>query len=711
MNSEPHRNWALAVLKPKLAILALLIFGAVILVTLLTFLFSPIYSATAILAIDSDLAKQLNGVNTPFPSITNTDYIRYEYFSSHSLQLLQLPQIGRNVADRMDLRDRYGGSLSPEYLVQPDIVRLVFGNDGQGVKVDWITDTQTFAITGLSKDPEQAVRLSQTYTDAFLTENANQYRAVIQKLIERLDTQNEELARNITAVDQEIQSVKDTYKTSGSSEEPVAVVQRIIAIKTLLESELAKEAKFQAQFDQLKKQAKNLEKLEKVESVIASNPVLDAIKTEIRTLSTSLAAAAVEYSPAHPDYKQIEKKLHAAKQDLQKETARRFSTESEKRPALYDTVMQSIVTLSMDHLALSSQIEYYGSAIAAYQQRIKDLNTAYLLIQNASVRKDAMTATLAQAMKDKYKLESILKNSVSYFRLVSQPTINMDSLGDYKYFPRRKRILAFTFVGAVLASVFAFFGRELVADKVYFGWQIGQQDKGIGIVNVPHLQAAPYPESPNLPTIEPCLQDIAASEKNSLILRITSPAVGEGKASVALSIARYYQRTGEKVLLVDGDTANASLTKALGMDHLPGLLDYLSGKNSMSQVIAHSADDIPVIPIGGTAPGEKAVHTGDLEERLARLADHHPHLLFVDSPLTQDYSLLGEHLPRSVVVMVIQSGRYSAADAREMLGMRRLHSERAKLGWVIVNRIETHKDTAHRLLAKAGAFARKPRPA
>lgn len=710
MNSEPHRNWALAVLKPKLPILALLIFGAVILVTLLTFLLSPIYSATAILAIDSDLARQLNGVSTPFPSVTNTDYIRYEYFSSHSIQLLQLPQIGRDVANRMGLRDRFGRALSPEFLVQPDILRLVFGNDGQGVKVDWITDTQTFAITGLSKDPEQAVRLSQTYTEAFLTENANQYKAVIQKLIERLDTQSEELARDIIAVDQEIQWVKDTYRTSGSSEEPVVVVQRIGAIKALLEAESAKEAKFQTQFDQLKKQAQNLEKLEKVERIFESNPVIDTIKTEIRTLSTSLAAAAVEYSPAHPDYKQIEKKLHAAKQDLQKETARRFSTESEKRPALYDTVMQTIVTLSMDHLALSSQIEYYGSAIAAYEQRIKDLNTAYSLLQNASVRKDAMAATLTQAMKDKYKLESILKNSVSYFRLVSQPTINMDFLGDYKYFPKRKRILAFTFVVAALASVFAFFGRELVADKLYFGWQIGQQDQGIGIVNVPCLQTAPYPESSNLPSLELFLQDIVASEKNSPILRVTSPAVGEGKASVALSIARYYRRTGEKVLLVDGDTANASLTRTLGMDHLPGLLEYLSGKNSLSQVIAHSADDIPVIPLSRTTAGEKAGQTGDLEEQLAHLADHSPHLVFVDSPLTNDYSLLGEHLPPSIVLMVIQSGRYSAADAREMLGMRRLHSERAKLRWVIVNRIETYKDTAHRLLSTAGAFARKLRP-
>ena len=47
-------------------------------------------------------------------------------------------------------------------------MRLVWSNDGQGVRVEWISDTQTFAITGYSKEPDGAVMLSRNVHTLFL---------------------------------------------------------------------------------------------------------------------------------------------------------------------------------------------------------------------------------------------------------------------------------------------------------------------------------------------------------------------------------------------------------------------------------------------------------------------------------------------------------------------------------------------------------------
>lgn len=67
---------------------------------------------------------------------------------------------------------------------------------------------------------------------------------------------------------------------------------------------------------------------------------------------------------------------------------------------------------------------------------------------------------------------------------------------------------------------------------------------------------------------------------------ISSGVPQEGKtfvaANLAISLARYKK---SKVLLVDGDMRRGSLHKLFGCDSNPGLVDYLSGKSSLKQVM------------------------------------------------------------------------------------------------------------------------------
>ena len=60
-------------------------------------------------------------------------------------------------------------------------------------------------------------------------------------------------------------------------------------------------------------------------------------------------------------------------------------------------------------------------------------------------------------------------------------------------------------------------------------------------------------------------------------LAITSPSSGDGKSTVAISLATALAGDSQSVLLIEGDLHHPSLTSSLGVSSLPGLAECLEG--------------------------------------------------------------------------------------------------------------------------------------
>jgi capsular exopolysaccharide synthesis family protein len=95
--------------------------------------------------------------------------------------------------------------------------------------------------------------------------------------------------------------------------------------------------------------------------------------------------------------------------------------------------------------------------------------------------------------------------------------------------------------------------------------------------------------------------------KASVIL-VSSALPGEGKTTVALSLARTYALAGRKVLIVDGDLRKPSLHKHLELEPSTSLVDFLTGalpreefrkvvvtdrKTSLTAVLGARRSDVP----------------------------------------------------------------------------------------------------------------------
>ncbi len=687
MNPARDRSWLLTILRMKMPVVVLLTFVVACIAALLTLLFSPIYSATTILAIDSELAKIVGTTGTGLPAIANIDYIRYEFFASHSVQLMQLPQIARKVIEKTKLTDRFGNPLHPEYFIHPDLPRLVFNNNGSGVLVDWITDTQTFAVAGMSKDPDTAVRLSREYAEAFLEDNANQYVGVVSQLLERTKLQYTDAMDRIVALDQEFAAIRARFKSVEPTEEIKIVSSRIGAVKTLLDEQQLKSARFQTEVAELRKSEENFAKLKRVEKSISLNPNIDTIKTEMRAMVGSLVAAGVEYQPEHPEFKQAQKKLESAKAALKKESLQRFGQESQREHPLLDATTQSIINMAVDNASRDIQVQFYKDLIEAYEKRQIDLATTSTLLQNLTIQRDALSATVQQVLKDRYKFEGILQKRVPVFRIVSAPQINPDNLGEYRYFPKRKKIVLFSALISVFVIFFFLVGRELKANLLYFGWQLDCGKKGIGCAEVPTIEPNTIPDGEREAFVCSRIQDLCASEKDAPLVRIVSEFAGEGKATVALALAWYFNQMNMRCVLVDGDLSGKSVSKTLGASDRPGWLDVLAGHIGLEQAVIRTESGIEVLPPGRNGLKRGAANgSSNLNELISRLAALYQRVIYIEPPFLRDYAVSADTIPAHDVIIVAESGAHSVLDIDEATSMYRFNNGGASLKWLVINK-------------------------
>ncbi len=83
----------------------------------------------------------------------------------------------------------------------------------------------------------------------------------------------------------------------------------------------------------------------------------------------------------------------------------------------------------------------------------------------------------------------------------------------------------------------------------------------------------------------------------SKVIGMVSALPGEGKTTVAAGFAAFLARNGSRVLLVDADLRNPSLTRTLGYTEAPGLLNIVTAKSSFEDLVIndskHKFDFLP----------------------------------------------------------------------------------------------------------------------
>jgi succinoglycan biosynthesis transport protein ExoP len=186
--------------------------------------------------------------------------------------------------------------------------------------------------------------------------------------------------------------------------------------------------------------------------------------------------------------------------------------------------------------------------------------------------------------------------------------------------------------------------------------------------------------------------DLFSLAKSNKTVGVTSTLPNEGKSTIAANLARLIAHAGGKAILLDCDLRNPSLTRALAPEAESGLLEVISGKKSLADVLwtdsATSLAFLPMVTKSRLSHTNEILASAAMRDLVERLREVYDYVLLDLPPLTPVVDVRATTQIIDSYLFVVEWGRTSVDVVERALGSAPLVYERL-LG-VVLNKADLH---------------------
>ena len=179
-------------------------------------------------------------------------------------------------------------------------------------------------------------------------------------------------------------------------------------------------------------------------------------------------------------------------------------------------------------------------------------------------------------------------------------------------------------------------------------------------------------------------------DKDLKIICITSSKKDEGKTTVLSNLGVSFAKIDKKVLLIDADLRNPSISKMFDTSNTQGLMDILLGKKNIQDCVKKTKQENLYILTGGTIPPNPAevLSSKKMSEFIESIKDEYDYI-FIDSPpvgVVSDASIISAY--SDGVIFVVGANEVDSNLAK--IAKERLDSVKANIVGVILNKFKTN---------------------
>jgi capsular exopolysaccharide synthesis family protein len=519
--------------------------------------------------------------------------------------------------------------IDPVALSQQDWVRTAIASSLAGsVTIRRRGLTYMIEIAGRSRDPLRAQQLANTFADIYLASQAQAREDARERATAWLAERVEALSADVQAKEQEEQAYRQAHGLTGAADGVSLTQQQLTTIQQSVLQAQADLAERQARYRQLRALQASGGSLETVGDALESE-VISTLRDREAEIARRQSELENRYLPTHPAVQAV----LAERADV----ARQIQSEIDR------------IAINM-----ANEVDVARSRLETLQSSLDEI-TAKLQEENAvSIRLRELERE-SQASRRVY--ESYLER---YQEIGDQESMNSPDARlvahaqnqGWQVSPNLRVALALSVLIGGFCGLVAGIATELLDRSVRSREEVETKLGYPTIATIPTIGAnamrSVTKESRNPPgyLVEKPMSAFTESMRvlrtvivhsqigsNARVVAIASALPGEGKTTVALSLARVAALSGQKVIVVDCDLRKQSISRFLANKPERGLLQVLSGEITWADALQRDAkSSADILPVVASSFSPIDVFGSDSMELLLSELRQHYEIIILDCP-------------------------------------------------------------------------------
>jgi polysaccharide biosynthesis transport protein len=465
--------------------------------------------------------------------------------------------------------------------------RLSVTNDGK---------SYTIVVSFTSVDPVKAATIANAIADTYAAKELSGRAVELDRMSNLLLQRSDGLRARVIQTELAVQTYKEKNGIVDLDDNKTLVNDTLAKLNSELVSAQSERAKAQGMLANLRDFA-HKQSGEAAAKVAAISPNLAALVDQRNQVRASLADLGTTYSIKYPKFQEMTSRSHEVDAQLTREIEQAMGG----LQARVDVARANEAEIARSVTRLTSTNTANARATTELRQLVADAATAHSLYQTF--------------------LDTAGRAAVESYALAGNARIEAHATPPaFPAFPRMPIVLLIGGLSGLLIAIACAIALEATRKEVRTPEEVRDEFGEPALALLPYLAGARSRDNHaarvmSMAAIENPLGEQAEALRSvgvalatspglrsSKVVLITSALPGEGKTSLAVSLARLAAASGRSVLLVECDLRRPAVNNALGVVAATGLTDVLEGRRSLQETTYEDAvSGMHFIPSGARA--------------------------------------------------------------------------------------------------------------
>jgi succinoglycan biosynthesis transport protein ExoP len=669
-----RRAWILAaVVVPVMAIVALAL-------TMLT----PHYTAEVLIMIEADgtsnivsLDSVVTGLSGDSESVQSEAYVlNSRALADRVVQKLELANDRELTAELTPQAGSERSAVAYSQLIETFLDRLT---------VLPLEDSRVISVKFWSEDPAKAATIANTLAEEYLQSRLENKYELTQRASAWLNRRIDELRGEVAQAEAAVERARGQFGLLQGDGLTLAT-QELVEVNTQLVLARTQRAEAEARLQEVNRLLRTASGATATTEVLGSN-LIQRLREQQAEVQRRVAELSSELGDKHPRMIQ----LRAEADDLN---------------ARIDGEISKIVS------GLRNQVNVARARETALQKRLDKLKDRAAAANQSDIQVRALER---EAEANRSLLNNLLarqKETLSQEELgFQQPDASIFSPAGVPAepsFPKPALMLGLGFIGSLVIALLLI----LIAELLDSGFRSGEQfEQATGVPSIGFVPltkrpadyrtmagyAAGRPSSAFSEAVRTLNWSLTLAFPDSppRVVLITSALPGEGKTTIASTLATIQCNAGQTVALIDADIRRPGCHEILGVDREPGLTNLLAGELSLNEALVSSEwSQLKVIPAGTrSAHASNLLGSKKMAELIGELANRFD-MVVIDSPpllAAADARILSR--VADATVLIVRWGKTRRQVVK--LATRQLETAGARLAGGLLSMVDVRRNAKY----------------